>query len=263
MNTAALFDPLFLIPFVNGALLAVLLPVLGVYARLRNEWLASLGIAQMAAAGVVIGLYFGQAALAVALGIAMLAAVVKTLVARGGNDAYAIMILAGWSVALLAAANTAHGDELGRALIQGQIYFTGRIELTRLAALALVTMTCLPMISRLLMLGRFFPMHFIANGTATPRHNLIFDLLFAGTLAFAAATIGVMGAFALVFIPPWVAFRFAGGWRRALIWSAGVGAAAYAVSFAFAILLNQPFGPVLVVSLLIAAASRLFPIGPR
>jgi zinc/manganese transport system permease protein len=259
MNTDALFDPLFLLPFVNGALLSVLLPVFGAYARLRGEWLASLGIAQMAAAGVVIGLYFGHAALAVALGVALLAAVAKTLIARGGNDAYAVMILAGWSVALLAAANTAHGDELGRALIQGQIYFTGLAELARLAALALVTAGCLPMISRRLMLGRFFPAHFVANGTSTPGHDLAFDVLFAGALAFAATTVGVMGAFALVFIAPWVAFRFAGGWRRALVWSAGIGVGAYAASFALAILLDQPFGPVLVVALLFAAASRLLP----
>lgn len=259
MNVAALGDPLFLVPFLNGAVLAVLLSVLGAYARLREEWLASLGVAQMAAAGVVIGLYFGQAALGVAVGVALLAAVVKTSAGRAGNDAYAVMILVGWSVALLAAANTAHGDELGRALIQGQIYFTSRTELARLAAVAVIVALCLPAISRRLMLGRLFPAHFGANGTPRPRHDLFFDILFAGTLAFAATIVGVMGAFALVFVAPWVAFRFARGWHRTLIWSVGTAVAAYAVSFAVAILMDQPFGPVLVASLLALATSRLLP----
>lgn len=259
MNTATLFDPLFAVPFANGALLAVLLPVLGAYGRLRDEWLASLGVAQMAAAGVVIGLYFGDAALAVALGVALLAAVTKTLVARAGNDAYAVMILAGWSIALLAAANTAHGDELGRALIQGQIYFTGSTELVRLGVLVTIVAGCLPAVSRRLMLGRFFPAHFAANGTPRPRHDLVFDVLFAGTLAFAATTVGVMGAFALVFVAPWIAFRFASGWLWTLGASAAIGLGAYVTSFAAAILLDQPFGPVLVLALILAAGLRLLP----
>jgi len=46
-----LFDPLFLAPFLTGRLLAVLLALLGPYSRMRGEWLASLGVAQAAAAG--------------------------------------------------------------------------------------------------------------------------------------------------------------------------------------------------------------------
>jgi zinc/manganese transport system permease protein len=259
VNTDALLDPLFAVPFVNGALLAMILPALGAYGRLRDEWLASLGVAQMSAAGVVVGLYFGEAALIVALGVALLAAVVKTFVARDGNDAYAVMILAGWSIALLAAANTAHGDELGRALVQGQIYFTGRTELIRQIVLGIVVAGCLPVVSGRLILGRFFPSHFVANGTPRPGHDLVFDVLFAGALALAATTVGVMASFALVFVAPWIAFRFANGWRRTLVWSAAFGLGAYVSSFAVAIVLDQPFGPVLVVALILMAGLRLQP----
>ena len=55
MSTSEVFDPLFLLPFVNGLLLALLLPLLGAFVRLREEWLASLGLAQVSAAAVVLG----------------------------------------------------------------------------------------------------------------------------------------------------------------------------------------------------------------
>ena len=67
-----------------------------------------------------------------------------------------------------------------------------------------------------------------------------------------------MAAFALVFVPPWVAFRFAHGWRRTLAWSAGLGLVAYLVAFVAAIRLDQPFGPVLVAALLLVALGEAF-----
>jgi zinc transport system permease protein len=67
-----------------------------------------------------------------------------------------------------------------------------------------------------------------------------------------------MAAFALVFVPPWLAFRFAHGWRRTLAWSAGLGLLSYLAAFATAIHVDQPFGPVLVVALLAVAPARAF-----
>ena len=92
----ALFDPLFVAPFVNGLLLAVILTVLGPYSRMRGEWLASLGVAQAAGAGLVFGALFDGAATTGALAAAAFAAVAKTLLGRrSGNDAYAVMLLVG------------------------------------------------------------------------------------------------------------------------------------------------------------------------
>lgn len=44
MSLSLVVDPLFRVPFANGLLLALLLPLLGAYVRLRNEWLAALGL---------------------------------------------------------------------------------------------------------------------------------------------------------------------------------------------------------------------------
>ncbi len=257
MSLHDLFDRMFLLPFLNGLLLAALLPLLGAWIRLREEWLAALGLAQVAAAGVVLGAIFVEPVGLVALGAAALAAAAKALLGRAaGNDAYALMILLGWAVGLVGASFAAHGDELGRALIQGQIYFTGPGHLQGIGALVLVSLALLPWLSPRLLLGRFFPDHFRANGIANPHHDLVFDVLVAVTLALSATAIGVMAAFALVFVPPWVAFRFAHGWRRTLGWSVGLGVLAYLVAFVAAVRLDQPFGPVLVLALLLLAPVR-------
>jgi zinc transport system permease protein len=168
------------------------------------------------------------------------------------------MILLGWAVGLIGASFAAHGDELGRALVQGQIYFTGPGHLQGIAVLALAAAALLPWLSPRLLLGRFFPDHFRANGNANPHHDLAFDVLVALTLALSATAIGVMAAFALVFVPPWIAFRFSHGWRRTLAWSVGLGLLAYLAAFVLAVRLDQPFGPVLVAALLLLAPVRAF-----
>jgi zinc transport system permease protein len=259
MSFHDLLDRMFLLPFVNGLLLAALLPLLGAWIRLREEWLAALGLAQVAADGVVVGAIFMEPVGLVALAAAALAAAAKALLGRAaGNDAYAIMILLGWAVGLIGASFAAHGDELGRALIQGQIYFTGPGHLRGIGLLFLASLALLPWLSPRLLLGKFFPDHFRANGIPNPHHDLVFDILVAVTLALSATAIGVMAAFALVFVPPWVAFRFAHGWRRTIAWSVGLGLLAYLAAFVLAIRLDQPFGPVLVVALLLLAPVRAF-----
>jgi zinc/manganese transport system permease protein len=252
-----MFDPLFVLPLFNGLLLAGALPIVGAYLRLRGEWLASLAIGQAAAAGIVITADLGVPTAVGAVLAATLAGPVKTLLgSEGGDDTYGLMLLAGWSVALLMAANTTHGQELAQALLQGQIYFTGTSHLVAIAIAVLMLAALLPRISQRILVGRFFPEHFVANGIANPKHALIFDMLVAATVALTASVLGVTGAFALAFLPPWMAFRFARGWRRTLAWSAGLGACGYLVSFALAIAFDQPGGPVLVATLLAMSAAR-------
>lgn len=259
MSVHDLFDSMFLLPFVNGLLLAALLPLLGAWIRLREEWLAALGLAQVAAGGVVLGAIVVEPVGLIALGAAALAAGVKTWLGRAGNgnDTYAVMILIGWTAALIGASFAAHGDEIARALVQGQIYFTDSGHLASIAALGAVALVGLPWLSPRLLLGRFFPDHFRANGQ-NPHHDLAFDVLVAITIALSATAIGVMAAFALVFVPPWVAFRIAHGWKRTLVWSVALGLTAYLVAFVAAIRVDQPFGPVLVAALLMLTPLRRF-----
>jgi len=158
---------------------------------------------------------------------------------------------------LAAGRQHAHGDDLTRTLLQGQIYFTGLSHLAAIAAAGLAAAACLPVVSRSLLLKRFFPEYFQANGVRNPRHELVFDVLVAGTLAVSASVIGVMAAFALVFLPPWVVFPFANGWRRTVFWTAILGVVAHVAAFALAIALDQPYGPMLVAVLVVLSVTRL------
>jgi zinc transport system permease protein len=261
MTLADVWDAMFLLPFLNGLLLAVLLPLVGAHVRLRDEWLASLGLAQAAAAGVVLAAFWVGPVALVALAAAALAALAKSLLGHKGNEAYALMLLVGWTAALLLAANSAHGDDLSRALVQGQLYFTGAAHLQALTAVALIQFGLLPWLAPRLLLARFFPDHFAANGQPNPRHELVFDVLVAVTLALAATAIGVMAAFAVVFLPPWIAFRFARGWFRTIALGIAISVAGYLAAFLLALRFDQPIGPVLVGVLLALGLVR--PFAPR
>jgi ABC-type Mn2+/Zn2+ transport system permease subunit len=57
--SAVLLDPLFRVPFVTGLLLATVLPLVGTLLMLREEWLAALGFAHLAAASALLGLAGG------------------------------------------------------------------------------------------------------------------------------------------------------------------------------------------------------------
>jgi len=78
---------------------------------------------------------------------------------------------------------------------------------------------------------------------------LIFDLLVAAGLALATASIGVMGAFGLVFVPSMIAYRIGPSWKGALLVAIVISLLAYITSFLLAFMIDQPFGPVLVIVL--------------
>ena len=60
---------------------------------------------------------------------------------------------------------------------------------------------------------------------------------------------------ALVFVPPFAAFRLASGWRRGLAVSVGIGVGAYVAAFAAALALDQPFGPLCAIVLVLTAGA--------
>lgn len=207
MNLELLSDPLFLWPCLTGLVFALLLPLCGAYLRLRGEWLAALSYAQMAAAG---SLSAAALALPLVLGgpaAAFLAAAVKNAFEEAAEAtrgaAYAMLLLAGWGTAVLLAANLPLAERLGHALFDGQLYFTDRSHfLAALGAFA-VAVPLLRWLSRPLLLSHFYPDFYRARGRSSRRLHLVFDLVVAGVLALATTSVGVMAAFALVFIPPW------------------------------------------------------------
>lgn len=248
-----LFDPLFRIPLFVGLLAAFILPLLGSYLRLRDEWLAALGLAHVAAACHLLGMSLHLPLLLSGGGGAVIAVALKQLLKREGNGGYALMMLGGWAALYLIAANTTLGESLSHALSDGQLYFANGEQLVALAIGAGLTLALLPWWNRRLLRARFFPAHEAANALPAWRWHLSFDLAVALLLALATGAIGLMGAFALVFLPPWLAFRLAPNWKSGLLLSALIGVTGYAIAFVLALKFDQPFGPVLVAVLLAVA----------
>lgn len=253
MTLELLFDPLFRIPFLVGLLLAAALPPLGAGLRLRDEWLAALGIAHLAGASALLGLATGVPAVLGAPVGAVLGALAKSLGRLAGNTVYALMILLGWSTSLLVAANTPLGSVMGHALLDGQLYFVGQAHLGAVVLLGLLSVAALPWLLPRLVRARLFPGYERANRLPAWRWHTGFDVLAALAIAIGAASLGLMGAFALAFVPPWIAFRLSSNWRAALWLSIALGLGAYLTAFVVALMWDQPFGPVLVACLLSGA----------
>ncbi len=254
MNLDALADPLFRLPFLTGLLLAGVLPVLGMYLRLRHEWLAALAYAQMASAGALLAALWEAPLMAGGISLALLAAGAKSGLRHAGDSGYAMMMLAGWGGAILLVANLPAAEQIGHALFDGQLYFTSVEQSLAVAAYGAGVAVLLPWLSRPLLLAHYFPDFLSARGGAPERYYLGFDLLVAAGLALATTTVGVMAAFALVFLPPLAAYRWAGSWRRGLGWAAALGMLCHALAFLVALIADQPYGPVLALMAVVVAA---------
>lgn len=255
------FSELFLQPLVTGVAYALLLPLLGAYLRLRREWLAALAYAQTGAAGALVAMAVGAPMLVGGMGGALLAAVSKRLDRSREGTAYGLLLLGGWGLAVLLVANLPMAERLGHALFDGQLYFTdGRDMVTALiwGSLGASGLRCL---SNGLLLDHFYPDYARLQGKAGWPVHLGFDLLVAASLALATMTLGVMAAFALIFVPPWIAFGLARHWRQTLWLSAGLGLGGYLVAFVLALLADQPFGPVL--ALVMVSLGLLRPLGRK
>jgi zinc/manganese transport system permease protein len=257
MSFDLLFDPLFRVPFLTGLLLAGLLPLIGMYLRLRNEWLAALAFAQMASAGALLAMVLGWPMIVGGLLAALLAALAKGLMARAGASAYALMLLFAWGGGVLLVANHPLAEQAGHALFDGQLYFTGEGHLLAAGIACVVVLPLLAWLSRPLLLGRFFPEFYRARGRDERPRLMLFDLLAGMVVALATVSLGVMAAFALVFVPPLLAYRFGRGWRPGLMLAAVIGMVGYSAAFAVSLGFDQPFGPVcaLLLVMLFALAS--------
>ncbi|HUG98405.1 MAG TPA: metal ABC transporter permease [Gammaproteobacteria bacterium] len=253
------WDPLFRVPLATGLTLAVALPLLGACLRMREQWFSGLGVAQLAAAGGVIGALLHAPVILFALLGAALGGAARTLTGSTRNEHYAVMLLGGWAAVLLL---SAWGHEAGLAadhLLNGQLYFTSLPHLLGAVGLLAALLLCGHWLARRLLITRLFPSHFKANRQPDWPHELCLEALLVGGVVLGISTMGVMATFAMMFIPPWIAFRLARGWMRALLLCALLGAGAGLAGFIVALALDLPFGPALVGMLLLALPLRLLP----
>ena len=249
---------LFLLPFLAGLAAATALPLVGIMLRVRDEWLAALSLTQWAAAGVLLANTLAQPAWCGALLGGGLAAAAKSVAGARGNTWHAAAWLTGWAIFALIAANAAGG---GWALIDGQIYFAGTPELFLLLVLAVVTVISTPWLGTRLLRDRLFPALETANGRRRWPWRLLFEALAAGTLAMAAASLGLMATLALAVLPAWLAFAVAPSLRAASALALALSIGGFIAAFWVALRWDQPFGPVLVLALvtLVAVGGLVLP----
>ncbi|MCX7896363.1 MAG: metal ABC transporter permease [Rhodocyclaceae bacterium] len=236
---------LFLLPFLVGLPLAFALPWLGHYLRLRDEWLAALAVSQWAGLGAVLAAALEAPAVVGACLLALLAVLGKQIFAASGNSFHAGMILLGWAASTLMIANAPHGEAWAKAISDGQLYFAGGRELAFAWLAASAAAVFLPRWAHRLVVARFFPEHEKANRLPGGSWRLGFDVLTAFLLAAAIGALGLMGSFALLFLPPWAAYRIARNGFSAIVLAVGLGLFVYGLAFAAALSFDQPFGPTL------------------
>jgi len=255
MTECLLHLELFWRPALTGALLAILLPLLGLTLRLRHEYWAALAYGQLGAAGALGALALGFPPLLGGLAASLAAAgakhpLEKRLLTTG---LFPLLFVLGWSACQLLTANLASVERIGAALFEGQLYFVGE-EMLLGAMLALAAGgVFLWRKGNDLLLAHLYPTHFQAQGRPTWAVRTGFDLLVAAVLALAVMSLGVMGAFALIFIPPWLACVFSPSWRVALIAAPILSILAYTLAFTLTLVYDQPFGSMLALVLCVTA----------
>lgn len=246
---------LFWRPALTGALLAVLLPLLGLTLRLRHEYWAALAYGQLGAAGALGALALGCPPLLGGLAASLAAAAVKHPLEKRLLTAglFPLLFILGWSACQLLTANLPFIERSGAALFEGQLYFAG-VEMLLGAILALaVGGVFMWRKGGDLLMAHLYPAHFHAQGRPAWPVRIGFDLLVAAVLALAVMSLGVMGAFALIFIPPWLACAFSPSWRAAHIAAPILSLLAYALAFTLALSYDQPFGSMLAAVLCVTA----------
>lgn len=260
-----LLSGLFAIPFLTGLALAVVLPVLGCFLRLRHEWIAALAYGNVAAAGSLAALALGMPLVGGGLAASATAVFVKRMMGTGRvrATAYAFFLVGGWAVAVLLAANLPMAERIGHALFDGQLYFAELGHLVAALSVAVVVLPLLLALSRRLLLCEIFPQHFRLQGLPDWPVHVGFDLLTVVVLAAATLSLGVMAGFSLAFLSPWVAFARARSWRQGLFVAVALGVTGYTAAFALALAFDQPFGPMLCLVLLGGALAAAGISGPK
>ena len=257
MSDLEMLDELFRIPFFTGLCLAVSSAVMGALLRLRDEWLAALGLPHLAAAGGVAGMPLGLPPTLGATLVTAAATFLKAVLGRTDNGHFALMLLLGWGGALFLAANIHQGEVMSEGLLQGQLYFSTPAHFYGALGLLIALGVSLPWLQRQLLIARFFPDHHSANQRPAWPHELLFAALLVMTVVLATLAVGALPAFALFFVPPWVAFALSRGWKQGMALSILIGVTVYLLAFFAALLLDQPFGPSLTLLLALSAALRL------
>jgi zinc/manganese transport system permease protein len=242
MTPGALEASILLPALAAGLLVSATHVPLGTQVLARGIVFIDLAIAQIAGCGVLLADHLGfaaqglaaqVAALAAALGGALLLTWTERVFADVQEAVIGVVFVLGASGSVLLLASNVHGGEHLRDLLVGQILWVQPLQLAVVAA-------CYAAILAL----------WFGVGTRLPRWG--FYVLFAVAVTLSVQLVGLYLVFASLIVPPLATRRMA---RRRLAASYAVAAAGYGAGLVLSTALDLPSGPVIVWTLVVLAVA--------
>lgn len=268
LDDCLLFGPALL----TGLGFALYLPILGCYLRLRHEILASLAYAQVGAAGALGAMGLGISLHAGGMLSALLVASAKHQIADAPtssssptrrNTLYALVLVLAWAASVLMTSNFPLAERLGHALFDGQLLLSGGEFPWLMLGTSCCGILVLRWLSNSLLLAQLFPDIWRLRSAQWRWLHWAFDVLAAISITAATMNLGIMASFALLLILPWQVFEQGPNWQHACRRAMGTSLIAYLLAFGLALVWDQPFGPIMVLTLSMTALTQYYASKPR
>lgn len=212
---------------IGGTLVAVACAVLGVFLILKRNAMFAHGLAHVVFAGVALGLFLQVVPLAIALGVAVIAALgmmkLKEKAGLYSDTAIGIFSSVGMAVGVILAslARSFNVDLFG--YLFGEILAIEPYEIWLSAGLASIVLIIIVIYYHKFMYIAFDSESAKASGIKVERLDTIFILLTSITVVLGMKVVGLIFVSALVVIPAAAALQLAGSFKGAIILSACVG----------------------------------------
>ncbi len=213
--------------FLTGAFIGVIAPLMGTFLVARRYALLANTLAHSALPGVALGLFLGISPNLTALFVVILTAVGIERLRAGGKiwtESAMALFLSGTMAAAVVILSLAKGINANLfAFLFGSITTVAAADVYFTILLSLVTIGVIAFFRK-----EFFALTLdeelaAASGMPIGKLNLLFIFLTALTVAISLRIVGILLIDALMVIPVLTAFRIAGSFRNAMIWSVCLG----------------------------------------
>lgn len=238
----------------GGLVAGAALPVLGVWVVLQRVVFLGVALAQVAAAGVALGLFLDVPPLPLGFALALLTAVPFTRADRGrgraATDARLGAAFCGASALalLFISRSPAEMDEVHHVL-HGNLIYASRGDVLAMAVTALAGLLVVGLATPRILFSAFDRETARAMGMRPRAWLLLLFAVLAAVLTLSMRTTGSLLAFALLVLPPMTALPFARGMRSLFALSSALGVAGTACGLLVAIVADLHLESAVVVTL--------------
>jgi zinc transport system permease protein len=239
---------------VAGVFIGVACAVLGVFLILRKDAMIGHGLSHITFAGVALGLLVGRMPLLVALAFSVIAALglvkLRTRAGLHGDTAIAIMSSGGLALGIILASVARSYNAGLLAYLFGEILAIEKAEVWLAVLLAAAVLIAVLGFYHKLLFATFDRESARAAGVPVDRLEAALTVLTAVTIVLGMRVVGVLLVSALIVIPAAAALQIAASFRRAVLFSAVIGAASVVLGMMAAYLLDLPASGTIVLAAL-------------